>query len=316
MLWFGKADMDMFLVRHLFGVEWLNIRWYGFIICIGISAGILIGLWLSKKRGYISDMTLDLVLVCIPVAFLCARVYYVAFQWEEYQNNLLSVFAVWQGGIAIYGGVIGAVLGAALFSRHTKVSLGDILDIGAPGLILGQAIGRWGNFVNQEAYGNIITNPSLQWFPYGVHINALGEWHQATFFYESVWNLLVFGILLWYFNRARHKGNVFVLYLVLYGVGRAFIEGLRMDSLWLGQGVIRVSQLLSVVFVAFGTAYLLYRHNKPVKEFVYSGKYARIHADSNEGEPLESAAPETTESKEADEHELAVSEKPKEKEDK
>ncbi len=267
--------MDVYLVRHLFGIEWLNIRWYSFIICIGICAGIAVGLLLAKKRGYSSDLPLDLVLVCIPLAFLFARIYYVAFSWEYYKDDLLSIFAVWEGGIAFYGGFSGAVFGAWLFSRRNKIPFGDILDVGAPALILGQAIGRWGNFINQEAYGNLITNTSLKWFPYGVYIDNLGEWHQATFFYESIWNLLVFFALLWYFKRARRKGNVFVLYLVLYGAGRAYIEGLRTDSLWLIDGVIRVSQLLSVLFILFGVAYLLYMHSKPVRAPAYTGKYAR-----------------------------------------
>lgn len=149
------------------------------------------------------------------------------------------------------------------------------MDIGGPGLIIGQAIGRWGNFVNQEAFGNLVTNEALQWFPYGVYIDKLGEWHQATFFYESMWNLIVFAVLLWYFKRAKHKGNVFVMYLVLYGAGRAVIEGLRTDSLWLIQGVVRVSQALSLLLVVAGVIYLLYMHKKEPRVYAaYEGKYS------------------------------------------
>ena len=270
-----------YFVEDLFGIEGLDIRWYAVIICLGVCAGLGIAFFLAKKRGYHSDMPIDLLLVCIPLAIICARIYYVAFEWDSYKNDLSSIFAIWEGGIAIYGAVIGSVIGAFVFSKYTKVPFGDVIDIGAPGLILGQAIGRWGNFANQEAFGKLITNPSLQWFPYGVYIDSLQEWHQATFFYESMWNLLVFAVLLWYFKRAKHKGNVFVLYLMLYGLGRAFIEGLRTDSLWLIPGLIRVSQALSIVLVLAGMAYLLYMHKKPAKdEMLYTGKYTLVYREA------------------------------------
>ena len=270
-----------YFVEDLFGIEGLDIRWYAVIICLGVCAGLGIAFFLAKKRGYHSDMPIDLLLVCIPLAIICARIYYVAFEWDSYKNDLSSIFAIWEGGIAIYGAVIGSVIGAFVFSKYTKVPFGDVIDIGAPGLILGQAIGRWGNFANQEAFGKLITNPSLQWFPYGVYIDSLQEWHQATFFYESMWNLLVFAVLLWYFKRAKHKGNVFVLYLTLYGLGRAFIEGLRTDSLWLIPGLIRVSQALSIVLVLAGMAYLLYMHKRPAKdEMLYVGKYTLAYREA------------------------------------
>ena len=267
--------MDPYFVRDLFGIQGLDIRWYAVIICVGICAGLGTAFVLTKKRGYNTDMPIDLLLVCIPLAIICARLYYVAFEWDSYKDDLWSIFAIWEGGIAIYGAVIGSVIGGFLFSKYSKISFGDILDIGGPGLIIGQAIGRWGNFVNQEAFGNLITNEALQWFPYGVYIDKLGEWHQATFFYESMWNLIVFVVLLWYFKRAKHKGNVFVMYLVLYGVGRAFIEGLRTDSLWLIKDVVRVSQALSLLLVVAGIIYLLYMHKKEPKAYAaYEGKYS------------------------------------------
>ncbi len=237
--------IDPIAIHNLFGIEGLNIAWYAIIVTSGIVAGILLGGFLAKKKGYTFEMLIDLMLLALPLAIIFARLYYVVFEWERYAGDFMKIIAIWEGGLAIYGGVIGALLAALIFSKWKKVPFGDILDIGAPGLILGQAIGRWGNFVNQEAFGNVITNPSMQWFPYGVYIERLGEWHQATFFYESAWNLIVLAVLLWYWKRAKHKGNVFVMYLVMYGIGRFFIEGLRTDSLWLVPGVIRVSQLLS-----------------------------------------------------------------------
>ena len=267
--------MDPYFVRDLFGIQGLDIRWYAVIICVGICAGLGTLFSLGQKGGYTTGKPIGLLLVCIPLAIICARLYYVAFEWDSYKDDLWSVFAIWEGGIAIYGAVIGSVIGGFLFSKYSKISFGDILDIGGPGLIIGQAIGRWGNFVNQEAFGNLITNEALQWFPYGVYIDKLGEWHQATFFYESMWNLIVFVVLLWYFKRAKHKGNVFVMYLVLYGVGRAFIEGLRTDSLWLIKDVVRVSQALSLLLVVAGIIYLLYMHKKEPQAYAaYEGKYS------------------------------------------
>ena len=275
---------DPYLVRDLFGIEGLDIRWYGVFILIGIIAGLLIGVMLGKRRGYNSDMPVDLILVCLPLAIICARIYYVVFDFDSYRDNLISVLYIWEGGIAIYGAVIGSVLGGVIFSKHTKIPFGDLLDIGAPGLAIGQCIGRWGNFANQEAFGNLITNPSLQFFPYGVYIDRLGEWHQATFFYESMWDLIVFIAVLSYFNKAKHKGNVFVLYTVLYGAGRFFIEGLRADSLWLIPGVIRVSQLLSVILVVCGTAYLIVKHRREPKEVAYEGKYSLSYKEDEDDE--------------------------------
>ena len=266
--------IDPIAVRNLFGIEGLNINWYGIIVCAGIIAGILVGKKIAREKGYNFDMIIDLMLIVLPLAIICARIYYVAFEWENYAGDFMKMIAIWEGGIAIYGGVIGALIGALIFCKWRKVPFGDILDIGAPGLILGQAIGRWGNFVNQEAFGNLITDKALQFFPYGVYIEADASWHQATFFYESMWNLLVFIALMLYRKKAKHKGNVFVMYLVLYGIGRAFIEGLRTDSLWMIPGVIRVSQLLSVILVIAGAVYLAVMHRKEPKLKVYEGRYS------------------------------------------
>lgn len=266
--------MNPYLVRNLFGIAGLDIHWYAVIMCLGIIGGLSIGIVLAKKRGYTIDLPTDILLWCIPICIIGARLYYVIFEWEAYKGDFLKIFAVWEGGLAIYGAVIAAFITCYFFAKKTGISFGDIIDIGAPGLILGQAIGRWGNFVNQEAFGALITNPSMQWFPYGVYIERLGEWHQATFFYESMWNLLVFAFLLWYFKRAKRKGDVGVMYLLLYGIGRAFIEGLRTDSLWLIPGVIRVSQLLSILLILAAVYYFIIMRKKPIPVYSYHGKYA------------------------------------------
>ena len=258
---------------------------------------------MGRRRGYNFDMVLDLLLLALPICIVGARLYYVAFEWETYKNNPAEIFAIWHGGLAIYGAVIGGVIAAVVFCKWKKVPLGDVLDLGSLGLILGQAIGRWGNFANQEAFGNLITNPDLQFFPYGVYIDRLGEWHQATFFYESMWNLLVLAVLLWYFKRAKHKGNVFVAYLALYGVGRFFIEGLRTDSLWMIPGVIRVSQLLSAILVVFGAAYLWYMHRRPAQNQAYYGIYSLGYKKPGQEEepPQEQETPQEAEKAAQDE---------------
>ena len=282
---------SQFLVKNLFGIEGLNIAWYAVLICTGIIAGIIVGRYMAKQRGFNFDLIIDFVIIAVPLALICARAYYVIMEWDRYAANPMEIFAVWHGGLAIYGGVIGGLLAVVIFCKWRKFSMGHMIDIGAPALILGQAIGRWGNFVNQEAFGAAVTDKAWQWFPnavnitkqhfVGVYDEATGKmvqvlcnepWHQATFFYESVWNLLVFFALLWYQKRAKRRGNVFVMYLVLYGAGRAVIEGMRTDSLWLIPGVVRVSQALSIVLVIRGVVYLAVMHNRPQKPFVYEGK--------------------------------------------
>ncbi len=281
--------IDPIAIYNLFGIQGLNIHWYGILICTGIVLGVLIAIRLAKTKNYNSDLVIDLILLALPIAIVCARLYYVVFEWEMFADDLGKIFRVWEGGLAIYGAVIGAVIACAIFSKWRKVKIGDILDIGAPALILGQAIGRWGNFVNQEAFGNAVTDPALQWFPYAVNITrdnatffdevsqqwvSASGWFQATFFYESMWNFLVFGALLFIFKKSKHRGHVFISYLILYGVGRFFIEGMRTDSLWMIPSVIRVSQALSLLLVVGGIIYLLWKRNKTDVPYEYKGRYS------------------------------------------
>lgn len=226
--------------------------------------GVGLGVWLcgtqEKRLGLPKDTAVDFALWAVPAAIIVARVYYVVFQWDMYKNDFARVFRIWEGGIAIYGAVIGGALAALVYAKVKKVPFGSLADMVAPALILGQAIGRWGNFVNQEAYGEAITNPALQFFPIAVYSD--GAWHMATFFYESVWNLLGFLVLWLNRNRMPRRGDLFLLYLCWYGAGRAVIEGLRTDSLmW---GPVRVSQALSALLViAAGT--LLVLHHRQAK---------------------------------------------------
>ena len=240
--------------RFLFGLFPI----YGVLIALAIGLGVMLSTSQEKRLGLPRDTTIDLALCMIPAAIIGARLYYVAFQWEAFAANPVSILYIWQGGLAIYGGVIGGAIAALIFAKVRKVSFFTLADLVAPSLILGQAIGRWGNFVNQEAYGLLIENPSLQFFPLAVFIEAVQEWHMATFFYESLWNFIGFWILWLNRNKVTVPGNLFLGYLCWYGLGRAVIEGWRTDSLmW---GPVRVSQVLSAVLcVAAGAALLIRR---------------------------------------------------------
>ena len=240
--------------RYLFG----TLPWYGLLIVCGIIAAITLCIHEEKRLGLKTDTVIDAAFWVIPFGILGARLYYVAFQWDMFAPDPLSILRLWEGGLAIYGGVIGGLLAMLLFARHRKMNPFILSDITVPGLALAQSIGRWGNYFNMEAYGREITDPAWQFFPVGVQIpSAVGyTWHMATFFYESIWNLLVF-LILWFIIRKRSKatGTTTLWYLLLYGAGRFFIEGLRMDSLM--TSTIRVSQLLSLVLVLFSSAFLI-----------------------------------------------------------
>lgn len=264
--------MNRFVFKNLFGIKGFSIAWYGVIISSGLLLGALLAMHRTKQRGFKPDIILDFLLLAIPLAIAGARLYYVAFEWENYADNLLQVFAINQGGLAIYGGVIGGIIAAEIFCRIKKFPFLTLIDLVVPSLILGQAIGRWGNFVNQEAFGNIITNPSLQFFPFSVYIEQLGEWHQATFFYESAWNIVLLCVVLLLSRRKVKDGTLLSTYFVGYGMGRFLIEGLRTDSLYIIPGV-RVSQMLSLLLIAIGIVMLILIHKGILKTTSYEGKY-------------------------------------------
>ena len=231
---------------------------YGALIALAIAMGVILCSREEERLGLPKETTLDFALWVVPAAIVGARLYYVAFQWEMYAGHPWLILYVWEGGLAIYGGVIGGALAALIFARARKLSFAALADLVAPALILGQAIGRWGNFVNQEAYGRLIENPALQFFPLAVFVEAKQEWHMATFFYESLWNFIGFWILWLNRRRVTARGNLFLGYLCWYGLGRAVIEGWRTDSLMWGS--VRVSQALSALLcLGAGTALILRR---------------------------------------------------------
>lgn len=235
----------------------MHLNLYGIFIALGVIAAEFYMGREVRRLSLPSDLAVDMALWSVPLAVLFSRIYYVIFTWERYKGDFFSIFRVWEGGLAIYGGVIGGALGVYLLSKRRKIPFFTLTDLVAPGLILGQAIGRWGNFFNGEAFGNAVTDPAWQFFPVSVQVG--GSWHLATFFYESLWNLAGFGLLLLLRKRTEKKGQgwLFACYLLWYGLGRMMIEGLRTDSLMLGQ--LRVSQVVSVALVVIAGALMVYK---------------------------------------------------------
>ena len=253
-----------------FQVGNFTIYWYGIIIGIGFLLAVLYGFSSCKKMNINKDHLLDAIIAGLLGGIIGARLYYVIFYLSLYRDGQgkfqwSEAIAIWDGGLAIYGGVIGGILTCLVVCKHKKLPFLAMADLSVMGLFIGQIMGRWGNFVNQEAYGNPVTDPSLQWFPYAVKIDAAHSitgkegWFQATFFYESFWNLIGFGLLMLFYNgnRKSFDGFTFSCYCIWYGCGRFFIEGLRTDSLWLVPGVIRVSQVVSALIFLFGVAYVV-----------------------------------------------------------
>lgn len=263
--------MHNYAIENLFGIQGFNIAWYGIIIGCGMVLAVLLADYRAKKQGYNTDLIYDFILPGIVISIICARLYYVVFEWEEYASNPMKIFAIREGGLAIYGGVLGGIIWAMIFCKKNKFPFLKLADIAIPSLVLGQIIGRWGNFMNQEAFGNIITNPKLQFFPYGVYIDRLQEWHQATFFYESLWNTILLILMFIVFKRVKKSGYMLVMYFIGYGTGRFLIEGLRTDSLYILPGI-RVSQMLSLILVAIGVILFASIKKRP-DEVNYTGKY-------------------------------------------
>ena len=232
----------------------LTLRWYGLLIASAILLGLSLSQRLAKYRRVpperISDLAVWLVLTAIP----CARLYYVAFQWENYSQNPGQIIAIWQGGIAIHGAILGGMVATILFSRVQKISFWLLADLVAPSVILGQAIGRWGNFFNSEAFGDPTDLPWKLFIPENRRPVELinSEYFHPTFLYESLWNLMVLGLLLTIFFRypKAKRGTLFLVYAIAYSAGRFWIEGLRTDSLMLGP--LRIAQVVSLVSIVLG----------------------------------------------------------------
>ncbi len=226
------------------------IPWYSALIVTGAAIAIFLASREERRVGLPKDTVIDLALWILPFGILGARLYYVIFSWSSFSDDPVSVLRIWEGGLAIYGGILAGFAVILIFCRIRHISVPVVCDLIAPGLILAQAIGRWGNYFNMEAYGAPLTSPGLCFFPLAVQIpEPTGTvWHMATFFYESCWNLIVFAVLMTGRRRwFRHHGHVFGAYVFLYSCGRLVIEDLRTDSLL--SSSVRVSQLLSICAV-------------------------------------------------------------------
>ena len=244
-----------------FSIGPLSIHMYGLIIACGLVLATIYCMRRAKQFGLTEDHVLDGVLCVTPFALVCARAYYCIFSWELYADNPISVFYIWQGGIAIYGGVLGAILGMYVFCRVKKISLGATLDLVLLGFLIGQAIGRWGNFFNREAFGSE-TDSFLRMGLYNTRTESW-EYHHPTFLYESLWNAIGFVVLHFLSKRRKYDGQVALGYMAWYGLGRAFIEGLRTDSLYIGATNLRVSQLLAAASCGAAVVMLVYQSMKP-----------------------------------------------------
>jgi phosphatidylglycerol:prolipoprotein diacylglycerol transferase len=257
-------------------IGFLTIRWYGLLIASAVLIGVSLSQYLAKRRNVnpelLSDLSIWLVIGAIPAA----RIYYVLFQWAEYAQHPERMIAIWQGGIAIHGAIIGGVIAALIFAKLKQVSFWQLADLVAPSLILGQAIGRWGNFFNSEAFGSPTNLPWKLYIPPERRPPELAsfEYFHPTFLYESLWDLMVFALLMTLFFRSLRSqprlkiGTLFMVYWVAYSLGRFWIEGLRTDSLMLGP--LRIAQLVSLTGILLGLAGLawLYLAKRPLPDVV------------------------------------------------
>lgn len=243
----------------------IQIYWYSLMIALGLLVGVTIILLEGKRQKISDDYFINLIFLGTIFAILGARIYYVIFNWSYYSNHFVEIFEIWNGGMAIHGAMIGGGLFAIYYSKKYNYNVLKIIDIIVVGLIIGQAIGRWGNFFNQEAYGGIVSLEYLK----GLHLPEFiiegmkigNNYYHPTFLYECIWNLIGFVMLL-IARRFRyiHVGQVTALYMIWYGVGRFIIEGLRTDSLMLGS--IRMAQLVSIVMVIIGLLLFIYKYKK------------------------------------------------------
>lgn len=235
---------------RIFGIE---IMWYGVLISLGVLLGVFFALRECKRIGFKEDNLLDFLLIAIPAAIVGARTYYVIFSWDYYSQNPSEIINIRSGGLAIHGALIAGIIVGILFCKKRKIKVLELLDIVIPSVALGQAIGRWGNFINQEAHGGPTD------LPWGIVVN--GQKVHPTFLYESIIDFCIFIFLMWFRkNKKITDGQVLALYFIFYSAGRFFVEGLRTDSLmFIG---LRVAQLVSLGSILAGIALWMYLKNK------------------------------------------------------
>ena len=260
---FPGLGLELHFSNVAFSIGDKPIYWYGIIIAAGFILAVIYASRRAPQFGLPGDDLSDMAILALPIAVICARIYYVIFQWEDYKDNLSEVIAIWHGGLAIYGGVIGGILCCFVFCRVKKIHPPDMMDVACIGLMMGQSIGRWGNFFNCEAFGILTDLPWRMCIGQTIaESGALGN--HPTFFYESLWNA-VGVVLLHFFSKSRHRkysGEVLLGYLIWYGLGRFWIEGLRTDSLYIPGTALRVSQAVALLSFVGGLLVFVLNRNK------------------------------------------------------
>ena len=276
------------------GIEWnpprafeigsLDIRLYGLMIALGLILAGVYGLRRKKQFGFTEDQILDGVLIIAPIAIVCARLFYCIFEWDSYKADPISILYIWKGGLAIMGAVIGAAISAAVYCRVRKISILSALDIMVLGFLIGQCVGRWGNFFNREAVG-ALAEGSNAFLRMGLFNEITGkyEYFHPTYLYEALWNGVGLLILHFWSKRRQYDGQITLMYCAWYGLGRAAIEGLRMDSLYIG--AFRVNQLLAAALCVPAIITLIvlaFRKHDPAK--LYANRVAAAEAEEPEND--------------------------------
>ena len=255
-----------------------DIAFYGIIIGLGIAMGYIVASFQAARTGQDKEVYLDFAMYAVIISIIGARIYYVVFSWDDYKDDIIQVFNLRAGGLAIYGGVIGGIATAFVYSKIKKIKFTLLADTACAGLLAGQIIGRWGNFFNREAFGDYTNNLfAMRLSTYDVNQNAItkkmlemaeeGDYVgfiqvHPTFLYESVWNLILLIFILLYTKHKKFDGELFLLYMGGYGLGRALIEGLRTDQLIIGSTGIAVSQVLAFILFLTSVAIVLYKRIK------------------------------------------------------
>ncbi|MBU9722248.1 MULTISPECIES: prolipoprotein diacylglyceryl transferase [Bacillaceae] len=258
----------------------LTVYWYGLLIGLGAFLGYLLANHEAQKRGLPKELFADLLLFALPAAIIGARLYYVIFRWEHFSHNPISAFYIWEGGLAIHGALIAAVLTAVIFAKVRGFSFWKIADIAAPSILLGQAIGRWGNFMNQEVYGGEVSRSFLEnlmlpeFIINQMYIN--GVYYQPTFLYESLWNIAGVALLLYLRRVNMRRGEMFITYAIWYSVGRFVIEGIRTDYLLIF-GVLKTAQVVSILTIIGGIILIIYRRKKGLANERYLDEEPKVN---------------------------------------
>ena len=260
-----------------------DIMWYGIIITFAMIVGFFVALRNAKFENIKPDDVYDLAIFLIIFSMVGARLYYVLMKLENY-DSFLDVIAVWNGGLAIYGGVIAGTITVFVVSKVKKINPAKMLDMVAPGLIIGQAIGRWGNFTNAEAHGTVTDLPWRMGIMYGG--SAKTYYYHPTFLYESLWNILGFVLLTVFYKKKKFNGQIALMYFIWYGFGRFFIEGLRTDSLYIFKSMlgesIRVSQMVALITVLGGAILMIVGLRRARYNALEHANYDRVYSSEHE----------------------------------